>query len=106
MDAESTKIWISIVFAKAMQWGFFEFVLALLVTIAAWRYRMVGVWLLAAAAILRFLASLWLMVLIQHGGGPHSFQIVSIPNILATVLAIGGWSVLAFCHSKKLKADA
>jgi hypothetical protein len=66
MDTESTNYLISVLFAKAIQWGVPQLILAVLTTIAAWRHRSVGMWLLAIAAILTLAASLWLAFLIRH----------------------------------------
>jgi hypothetical protein len=68
MDIESTNIWVSVLFAKAMQWGAPQLILAILTSIVAWRHKTVGMWLLAVSAILTLAANLWLALLIQHGG--------------------------------------
>jgi hypothetical protein len=107
MDTESTNFLISVLFAKAIQWGVPQLILAVLTTIAAWRHRSVGMWLLAIAAILTLAVSLWLAFLIRHSGGsPRDYRMVSYPNFLALLISIGGWAALAFKHNSKKRDDS
>jgi hypothetical protein len=102
MDTEPTNILISVLFAKAMQWGVPQLILAVLTSIAAWRHRTVGMWLVAVAAILTLIANVWLMIVIRHSGGsPDDFRKVAFPNYLALLLSICGWTALAFKRTKK-----
>jgi hypothetical protein len=106
MDTETANIWISFMFAKAMQWGVPLLILAVLASIAAWRHRMVGMWLLAVAAILTLAARLWLMLLIRQSGGSHEdLRIVSYSHYLELLISIGGWAVLAFERTGKTRTD-
>ena len=107
MDTVTTTIGISVLFAKVMQWGVPQLILAVLMIIAAFRHRMVGLWLLAVAAVITFITSVWMRIIIRHSGGsPSDFRLVQFPNFLALLISIVGWALIAFSRTKRSHDDA
>jgi len=107
MDIEVIIIWLSFLVGEAMQWGVPQLILAALIIIAAMRHRMVGLWLLAVAAVITFITHVWFMILIRHSGGSSGdFRLVQFPNFLALLISITGWALLAFSRTKKSHDDA
>jgi hypothetical protein len=107
MDTDTTHS-LSMTVSHIMSWGLPQLVIALLVVFAARRYRWIGLRILAAAAILDFLARFTITAFIVFSH-PVPYGLASVGSCASTivfVLAVVGWSMLAFAHTKKVDHDA
>jgi hypothetical protein len=91
--------WIGQVF----NWGIPQLVIAVLAVVAARRHKLRGMWLIAAAAILSFLLKVALALVVSLIASKADSGRIFAPvnfyvQLLALVVAIVGWTMLAFCQ--------
>jgi hypothetical protein len=113
MDAHSAETWLMglcYLLEKPLSWGVPQLIIAVCVILAARRYRLAGMWILSAAAILAFVSRVGFTLAIQCGDGRPSaglaLLLVSYPTIVISIITVVGWAMLAFCRSKKSSPDA
>ena len=93
-------------FEKPTSWGVAQVILAGFMIVAAWRHRLVGLWILASAAILSLVSSVAFLVAIKMStdGRPSpdsALILVSYPTLVMWLLVLSGCAVLAFTRPKK-----
>ena len=67
---------------KPMSWGVPQVILAALLIFAAWRHRLVGLWILAAAAILSLASRVAFLIEMHMSDGKPSENSALIPELL------------------------
>lgn len=92
--------WIGQVF----DWGIPQLVIAVLTIVAARRHRLRGMWLVSAAAILSFLLKVILALVVKLIASKADSGRIFAPvnfyvQLLTLVVAIIGWTILAFCQT-------
>jgi hypothetical protein len=90
---------------KPMSWGLPQLILAALMILAAWRHRLAGLWILAAAAILSLVSTVAFLIDMKLSDGKPSEDstlfLVSYPTMLVWLIIFVGCAVLAFTRPKK-----
>ena len=97
---------LSIGFGTIMQWGVPQLILAVLGVLAARRHKSVGLWVIAAAAILSLFQKVALALVVKfvpdRGDSARIFAPLNFyPGILILLIVITGWAMLAFPRTKK-----
>jgi hypothetical protein len=101
MDTDTTNS-LGMTVSHIMSWGLPQLILALLVVFAARRHRWVGLRILAAAAILDFLAKFTITAFIVFSH-PVPYGLASVgswASFIVFILAVVGWFMLAFARPK------
>jgi hypothetical protein len=107
MDTDTTNS-LSMTVSHILSWGLPQLILALLVVFAARRHRWISLRILAVAAILDFLArfTITAFIVFSHPVPYGLASVGSFASFIVFVLAVVGWSMLAFTRAKKSDHDA
>ena len=99
---------VSMTIKYILSWGLPQLIIALLIIFATRRHRWIGLRILAAAAILDFLAKFTTTAFIVFGY-PVSYSLALFgwsASLVVFILAVVGWSMLAFTRQEKQSHDA
>jgi hypothetical protein len=91
---------------QSLNWGLPQLIMAVLAVLAARRHKLLGIWLLAVAAILSLFLKVALALLVRLiASRAASTGVLASLNfylgLLILLIAIVGWATLAFPRPKK-----
>ena len=91
-------------------WLFILIAVAVFAAIAAWRHKLKGLWILAAATLLTTLHDILSAVLDSMAHAGHDVMVYQVGltyiPFLTVLVVLCGWCVLAFCRKKGATPDA
>lgn len=95
---------------RNISWPVIELGIVVFATIAARRYKLTGLWILAAASILGVVSDVLRTVmsvefLSRHNYSLNYLALVGFGYFAAMVIALCGWGVLAFSRRKRKDTD-
>jgi hypothetical protein len=93
---------LGITTSHAIMWGLTHLILAVLIVIAARRHRLIGLWILAATAILSLCVRVAATAIIVFSDPGHGVRTANgNASLLIFWLSILGWAAFAFVGTKK-----
>ena len=99
------------VLLRNVSWPVVELGIVVFAVIAARRYKLKGLWILAAGAVVGVISDVVRVVisadfLSRHGYSLNYLALIGIGYYMAMVMAVCGWGVLAFGRKKADKPAA
>jgi hypothetical protein len=96
---------------RGVSWPVIELSIVVFAIIAARRYKLKGLWILAAASVLGVVSDIMRLVisvdfLSRHGYSLNYLALIGFGYYMAMVMAVCGWGVLAFGRRKADKPAA
>jgi hypothetical protein len=95
---------------RNVSWPIIELGIVVFATLAAWRYKLKGLWVLAAASILGIVSDVLRTVvsvefLSRHNYSLNYLALIGFGYYAAMVIALFGWGMLAFSQRKRKDTD-